>query len=278
MKDLFLTSFTHIISSQWLSENLKNPNLVILDVSIPSVNSINPSELTDRRIPNARFFDLKNIFSDQDHDLPAMMPTPESFQQSARELGINRNSQIVIYDNLGIYSSPRVWWMFRAMGHENVVVLDGGLPEWNRLELPTESIASDKYEQGDFVSNFQSSSFSDFDKVNESISTDQIKVIDARSEGRFNGTSPEPRAELRSGSIPHSINLPFGNVLEEGKMLSSVKLKSIFEKLNIRDEHLIFTCGSGVTACIILLAAEVAGFKSSKSVYDGAWSEWATIN
>ncbi len=270
-------SFTELVTScNWLSKNLTHQDLIILDASTPSVNSNNSPELTDVRIPNARFFDLKNVFSDQESDLPAMMPTQESFQQSARELGINQNSQIVIYDNLGIYSSPRAWWMLRAMGHEKVAVLDGGLLEWHRLGLPTEPITLATYELGDFEVNYNSNQIASIEEVKSSVNNDQVLVIDARSEGRFDGTTPEPREGLRSGHIPNSVNLPFGKVLNDGKMLPKSQLHSIFEELNISDQQLIFTCGSGVTACIILLAAEIAGLKT-QSVYDGAWCEWGSV-
>lgn len=269
-KLLFTQSTTSI---DWLSNNLDHPNLVILDASIPSVNSNKSSEFTDVRILSARFFDLKNEFSDQECDLPAMMPTSELFEQSARSLGINRSSKIVVYDDLGIYSSPRVWWMFRAMGHENISVLDGGLPDWHRLGMPTEPITSKRYELGDFEAIYILDSISSLDEVKNSIHDDNVIVIDARSEGRFNGTAPEPREGLRSGCIPNSVNLPFGKVLQDGKMLQKAQLQSIFRELKISDQQLIFTCGSGITACIILLAAEIAGF-NNKSVYDGAWCEW----
>lgn len=277
MSEIPLDASTCIINCHWLNTNLNQPNLVILDASISSVNSTKTSELDGLRIPNARFFDLKNIFSNQESDLPAMMPSAESFAESARALGINQNSQIVVYDNLGIYSSARAWWMFRAMEHENVAVLDGGLPEWDKLGYPTESILPTKFVRGDFEAHFNKSMVSTLPEVKDAVNNDQIKVIDARNKGRFNGTAPEPREGLRSGSITNSINLPFGEVLKDGCMRPKDELRAIVKELGITDQQLIFSCGSGVTACIILLAAEIAGF-DNYSVYDGSWAEWGLLN
>jgi thiosulfate/3-mercaptopyruvate sulfurtransferase len=265
-----------LVSCDWLNAHVNLPNLVILDATIPSITSQEPSALANVRIPGARFFDLRDVFSDQASDLPAMMPSEESFAAAARALGINQDSQVVVYDNRGIYSSARVWWMLRAMGHAHVAVLDGGLPEWNKLGLPTEPINEVKYPKGDFDAHFKESCVATLSDVKTEINNHQMKVIDARSERRFNGTAPEPRQGLRSGSIPNSINLPFAHVLHDGKMRPKDELQSIFEQLGISDEQLIFSCGSGVTACIILLAAQLAGFDRC-AVYDGSWAEWGLI-
>lgn len=262
-----------MVSSDWLVSNFNLPNLVILDASIPSVNSMKPSALEQIRIPGARFFDLKREFSDLSSDLPGMMPAEDSFAESARNLGLNQASRIVVYDNLGIYSSPRVWWMFRAMGHANVAVLDGGLPEWHKLGYPTESILEYKQVKGDFEARFDGSQVAKIPEVKSAITDFQTKVIDARSPIRFIGIAPEPREGLRSGHIPNAINLPYDNVLQDGKMRPTAELKAIFKELGITDERLIFSCGSGVTACIILLAADIAGF-DRYAVYDGSWAEW----
>ncbi|MCL4109520.1 UNVERIFIED_CONTAM: hypothetical protein GTU68_038915 [Idotea baltica] len=198
------------------------------------------------------------------------MPLAIHFQQEARLLGVNNESTIIIYDNMGIYSSPRVWYMFKSMGHENVHVLDGGLPAWIKEENDVEKIKEETYDIGNFTAVFDKGSTRSTFDILQNIDTRKAQLIDARSEGRFNGTAPEPRAELKSGHIKGSLNIPFTKVLSEGKYKSKEELKDLFNP----DKPMIFTCGSGLTACIVLLGAEIAN-DSPKSVYDGSWTEWA---
>ena len=264
-----------LVSCDWLASNIDNPNLIVLDASIASIESKNLTVVRKGIIPHTRFFDLKNTFRDQQSNFPAMMPSKELFERSARALGVNKDSLVVIYDNLGIYSSPRVWWMFMTMGHKNVAILDGGLPEWHRLGLSTEINTEFKGTRGDFEAFYEEGCVSSMEDVVTSLEKNNVKILDARSSARFTGTSPEPRKGLRRGHIPGSLNLPFKEVLCNGKMKPMEELILLFRELNIQDEKLIFTCGSGVTACIILLAAEIIGLKN-KSVYDGSWCEWAT--
>ena len=225
------------------------------------------------RIPGARFFDIDHSFSDASTDLPHMMPPANAFALEAQKLGINKRSTLIVYDNLGVYSSPRVWWMFKAMGHEKIAVLDGGLPEWIKTGLPTEDKKDVKIGPGDFEAHPQPDYFKNSQDVLKTIDDPDTLVLDARSKGRFEGTQPEPRAGLRGGHIPNSVNLPFTDVIQDNKLLSTKKLEKLFRKLNVKDQHLIFSCGSGLTACIITLAATITGYKNL-AVYDGSWSEW----
>ncbi len=181
-----------------------------------------------------------------------------------------------MYDNLGIYSSPRVWWMFKTMGHQNVYVLNGGLPDWIENKYPTEEKQPQQYELGSFKAQFNSEKVKNYNFIKNNLNNERQLVIDARSSGRFNGTAPEPREGLRSGSIPNSVNIPFGDVLENGKYKSKEELKTIFSKINPENKALIYSCGSGLTACIILLAGELL-LPNKTSVYDGSWTEWAQI-
>ncbi len=272
MTSLKITS--PIVSTSWLAKNLDDPDLVVLDASLPKPNSKESTEKhAPTRIKNARFFDIKNTFSDKTSELPNTIPSPETFTSEAQSLGINQNSAIVIYDNLGVYASPRAWWMFRVMGHENVAILNGGLPAWRDEELPCESSPTVNVTQGDFKANFKPELISDLKQVSSVYNQPDTLIIDARSEGRFTGKIPEPRAGLRGGHIPNSINMPFEKVIKDGKILPKAALEEIFDSLNIKDEKLIFTCGSGVTACIIALASEQV-VPNKKSVYDGSWAEW----
>lgn len=265
---------TPLVSVQWVSEQLGQPNLIFLDASLPKPKSASGDHpLSSIQIKNSRFFDLDGAFSELESNLPHMMPSAQYFSKQARELGINKDSMIVVYDNHGIYSSPRAWWMFRSMGHEQIVVLDGGLPAWKAAGLPMEERAGRKVVNGDFEASPLPHYFKNAQSVLHSIEDDKTLLLDARSRGRFYGTEPEPRAGLRGGHIPNSVNLPFTEVLTDTRMKSKDELRKLFSAFEMEDKDLIFSCGSGLTACIILLAAQVAGF-DRLCVYDGSWSEW----
>ena len=266
---------TNLVSTKWLHKNLTNPDLIILDASQKNNISGEKTEFEDLQIKNARFFDIKNSFSKKDAPFPNTLPNAKEFEKECRNIGINKTSKIVVYDNLGIYTSPRVWWLFKIMGHKNVAVLNGGLPAWNKAGFEVEPIQKSIYNLGDFEAVLHPELVKNIDDIKTNLSSKKATVIDARSEGRFNGTAPDPRPNLKSGHIPNSISLPYSNVLEDGKFKSEETLKTIFNNLKIKEEPLIFTCGSGVTACIIMLASELV-LKNSKAVYDGSWTEWAS--
>ncbi|GLR16387.1 sulfurtransferase [Portibacter lacus] len=253
-----------IKSVDWLHAHLNDENIIILDASLKAKKE------RVCQIPNARYFDLPGKFSDISSQFPNTMPSASQFEKEARALGINNDSTIIIYDNMGVYSAPRVWYMFKSMGHQDVHVLDGGLPAWEDRQFTTEDLSNEKYESGDFTAKFNEDSIKSTFDILQNIDSRKSQLIDARSEGRFNGTAPEPRAELKSGSIPGSVNIPFSRVLENGKYKSKSELEQIFNP----EKPMIFTCGSGLTACILLLAAEIA-HDHPKSVYDGSWTEWA---
>ncbi len=263
-----------ITSVEWLANNLENDDLVLLDASVPKpMTKAEDNPLAGIQIPGSRFFGIDNVFSDHTVDLPHTMLSAENFQKEARKLGINTTSKIVVYDNLGVYSSPRAWWMLRSMGHEEASVLDGGLPEWVRQNLATETKAKTTWKEGDFTAHPKPYFFKNSAEVSKAIDDPTSRILDARSKGRFAGSEPEPRAGLRSGHIPGSLNLPFSAVIDGNKLLPAEGLKKQFERLGISDQELIFSCGSGLTACVISLAANIAGFEKL-SVYDGSWSEW----
>lgn len=270
------TITSSLVSVQWLAENLGAENLVILDASMKPVtplNSFDPQEEISF-IQGARRFDFDQHLCDHNTTLPHMMPSPEFFTEEMQKLGINQDSAIIVYDYAGVYSSPRAWWMFRAMGHDQVAVLDGGLPAWKKADLPCSSqVELSAEKRGDFESQPLSGLFVDSAHVLEATADPRYTILDARSEGRFHGVEPEPRAGLRSGHIPNSLNLPFAQVVVDGLVLPPTELDSVFSKLVDKQQNLIFSCGSGVTACITALAGELAGY-SKIAVYDGSWSEW----
>lgn len=263
------------ISIDALSQMWDQESVIILDASPASNKSgLLPIE-PEKKIAGARKFDLKKVFSDPDSKFPNMLPDESEFQNAVQELGINNDSQLVVYDNLGIYSSPRVRWMFRAMGFENVSVLDGGFKTWINEGLPIEDQGvHSKYSKGNFQAKYQAHLVKSIEQIESNIDQAQFIVLDARSAARFNGTAPEPRVELPSGSIAGSLSLPFKSVLEDGKMKSKEALIKIFTDLNLEHKPLVFSCGSGLTACIILLAAELV-LDKEMAVYDGSWTEWA---
>ncbi|MCB9198592.1 MAG: sulfurtransferase [Flavobacteriales bacterium] len=263
-----------IVSVKWLSDHLNDDNVIILDASPKSTVGGKISLYPGLQIQGARYFDLDGEFSDRYSSFPNTFPSEEQFETGCVQLGINQNSTIIIYDNLGIYSSPRVWWMFMAFGHEKVFVLDGGFPEWVNNGFPTEQQIPRTYDKGDFKASVNSELIIDYDEIIENLNNSSFTVIDARSKGRFDGSAPEPRKNLQSGQIPGSLNLPFQDVLDGPKFKSTEELTSIFNHINSDQSKMVFSCGSGLTACIILLAAQIAGH-SSPYVFDGSWTEWA---
>lgn len=266
---------TPLISPQWLNDNFNKKDLVILDASPTANKSGLQPPFPDAQIKGARHFDLKNDFSDPDSAFPNTLPSPEYFAKAAQKLGINQESTIIVYDNLGIYTSPRVWWMFKTMGHDKVAVLDGGLPAWINEGYSTTTTEKSAFKNGNFKSNFNQNRVKDYNYMVSNIADQEAEVLDARAAGRFNGTDPEPRKGLKSGHIQNSKSLPFKEVLSEGKYKSKEELKTIFSNLNATDKPLVFSCGSGLTACIILLASELV-LPNDTAIYDGSWTEWAT--
>ena len=260
-----------IVSVEWLHDAMGTDNLIVLDGTINKVYDENL-----RQIPNARFFDIKKRFSNVSDPFPSAFPSAEQFQKEARLLGVNNCSAIVVYDDKGIYSSARVWWLFKAFGFNNIAVLNGGFPEWKKANYKTEFMQNYEGELGDFEANPQLNYMKFFEDVVDASNNQTHKIIDARSSGRFNCTTPEPREGLRMGTIPNSVNLPFTDLLEDGVLKSKKDLAKAFYMVAEQDEPIIFSCGSGLTACVLALGAELSGYKNI-SVYDGSWTEWGTL-
>lgn len=265
-----------LVSVKWLADHAGDPDLVLLDASLKPVTAggANSNDRDDGlRIPGTRIFDFDKKICDTASDLPHMMPAPDVFEREVRALGVNRDSIVVVYDRIGVYSSPRAWWMFKAMGHDAVSVLDGGLPAWSRAGLPVEPFGNSAASVGNFTARPRPGFFCDAARVADALQERDCKVLDARSENRFFGREPEPRPGLRSGHMPNALNLPFGAVLRNGLLLPREPLAELFASRVGHLKKLIFSCGSGVTSCVLALAADLAGY-SEISVYDGSWSEW----
>ncbi len=266
-----------LVSCKWLFENINNSNIIVLDASFKGVN--NDTSIPENvQIKNARFFDLE-LFKNRESSFPNTYPNPIDFEKEIQKLGIQNKHHIIIYDKNGIYSAPRAWWLFKLMGHKKVSVLNGGLPNWLDKKLPVESNNNQKqFPVSNYKVTFQPNLVVDFSFIKNNISIKTHILVDARSEGRFNGTAKEPRKELASGSIPNSLNIPYQNVLKNGFIQSKSTLKSIFKELIHKNKPIVFSCGSGITACILLLASEQILNNTNKAIYDGSWTEWATLN
>jgi len=268
-----------ITSVEWLKEHLGNTNIVVLDASIARVGQAQliPSE-RDIAIPGAQFFDLKNRFSDQSAPYPNTCPSAEQFQTEARALGINADSQIIIYDRHGIYSAARAWYLFKAFGHASVAVLNGGLPAWITEKNSTEFLKLGHVDTGNFKAKYDSSFFTDFRAVKKGLDTSSVVVLDARSLGRFNATRPEPRPDVRGGHMPGSFNLHYAAVLQDGYLRPKAQLHQLLTPY--KEQKKVLSCGSGVTACVLALALDYLvdenDTKNTYSVYDGSWTEWGS--
>lgn len=269
MKTLQLNS--PLVSVDWLNSNQNASNLIVLDATINKVISS-----TSLRIPKARFFDIKQKFSDTSAPFPSTLPSQEQFQAEAQNLGINQDSVIVVYDDKGIYSSARAWWLFRVFGFDNVAVLDGGLLEWKAQGYGVENYSAETYSKGNIRVNYNSELMVNFEGVNLFSTQPNTLILDARSESRFNCLVDEPRAGLRRGTIPNSKNLPFTTLFNGNTLKPINDISIIFNKLVGDNKTLVFSCGSGITACILALAATLCNYKNL-IVYDGSWTEYGSL-
>lgn len=261
-----------LVSTHWLASNLGD--VILLDASMNKIVGKEPIEYEQPAyIPGSQKLDLENDLLDKTSSMVNAFPTPEQFSQVVSQFGITPDSIVVIYDNQGLYSSPRAWWIFYAMGMRDVKVLDGGLPQWIEDGYAVVGALETITEPHDVNAKFNQQLVCDAQFVLNSIDDATVSIIDARGAKRFTGEMAEPRAGMRSGHIPNSINLPFAQVLTGHKFKSESELQAVFAELVPAESKLIFSCGSGLTACIIMLAAHVAGFTNTR-LYDGSWAEW----
>ncbi|WP_170386660.1 3-mercaptopyruvate sulfurtransferase [Ruegeria atlantica] len=267
-----------LVSTEWLAAHIKDPDLRILDGSwyLPQQGRDAKAEYDAAHIPGARFFDIDEI-SDLRSDLPHMAPPVEKFMSRMRAMGVGDGHQVVVYDGAGLMSAARVWWLFRLMGQENIGVLDGGLPKWQAEGREIEDlppVIRDRH----MTVRVQNHLVRDVTQVAAAAKLADHEIIDARSAGRFVGTEPEPREGLRSGRIPGSRNVPFGELLNKnGTMKSPDDCRAVFEAAGVDlSKPAITSCGSGVTAAILSLALERMG-KKDHSLYDGSWAEWGAF-
>lgn len=273
-----------LVSTEWLEDHLDEPQLVLLDASMATVIGKVPRLYESPIcIPRSRRFDVEQDFCDPHSSQIHALPTFAQFIQGAAQLGITPDSTVVVYDNQGIYSSPRAWWIFTLMGFRRVYVLDGGLPQWlaeARLTSSHYQTLGRDYQETSAASLTQALSYQpervvDAAQVLANITDADTAIIDARASARFLGQMSEPRPGVRAGHIPHALNLPFAQVLSGDKLKSVSELQQIFTELGADKPVRIFSCGSGITACILLLASYAAGHANGQ-LYAGSWADWGS--
>jgi thiosulfate/3-mercaptopyruvate sulfurtransferase len=264
------------VTTDWLAAHLSDPDLVVLDGSwhMPNAARNAQADYLAGHIPGAVFFDIDGV-ADTDSPLPHMLPAPAAFAHMVGALGIADTMTIVIYDEIGLFSAPRVWWTFLAMGARDVRILAGGGPKWRAERRPTEVGLVARPRQT-FQARFDPARVVDFDTVRARSQDGAVQIADARPAQRFHAEVPEPRKGLRAGHIPGSTNLPVSMLTEAGQMKSPEQLATLFAERGIDlARPLITTCGSGITAASLALAAELAGAEAV-AVYDGSWTEWGS--
>ena len=265
-----------LASTAWLHEHLRSPDVRIVDATcyLPHEGVNARAEFEAQHIPGAVFFDIDEI-ADTSSGLPHMMPPPEKFSAKVRRLGLGDGSRIVVYDQRGLFSAPRVWWMFRAMGHPDVAVLDGGLPKWLTEDKPVEEGPGRAGEERHFTARFDNTMLRDRGQVERELTRQKEQIVDVRAPERFAGDAPEPREGVRAGHIPGSINLPFTQLLNDDQTLKAPEaLRRAIQDAGIDPKRPVVTsCGSGVTAAILNLALYVAGSPDT-ALYDGSWADW----
>jgi thiosulfate/3-mercaptopyruvate sulfurtransferase len=265
-----------LVAPSWLTSRLENPLIIVLDATLPPVGVTPPVDTRSRyleaHIPGALFFDIEKL-SDHTTTLPHMLPTAENFSRSMSALGVSDNMTIVVYEQQDVFSAPRAWWMLRTFGAQNVYILDGGLRAWTDAGLPTVSGPVHRA-PASFHAKLHREAVVDLAQLKDRMAKHQ-QILDARSTARFNGTAPEPRPGLSSGHMPGATSIPFTELVEDGRLKPTDKLREYLSAKNVDlQQPITTTCGSGVTAAVIALSLEIAG-AHDVALYDGSWAEYA---
>ena len=265
-----------LVSTDWLADHLRDRNLVVVDGSyvLPTQQRDVHAEYRGGHIPGAVFFDIEAI-SDHSTDLPHMLPGPTQFGEAAGALGIGDGDTVVVYDSAGLYSAARVWWTFRLFGAKDVYILDGGLPRWKAEKRPLEK-GDVKRAPKKFNADMNVGAVALLGDVRMALADDSAQIVDARPPERFSGKAPEPRPGLRSGHMPGSFNVPYSDLVDNGRLVSRDRIEAAFKAGGVDiDNPIITSCGSGVTAAILVLALDAIG-RQAKGLFDGSWAEWGS--
>ena len=263
-----------IVSTQWLADRLGAADVAIIDASwfMPGTPRDAKAEFAQGHIPGAAFFGIDEV-CDRTSSLPHMLASAADFERALQDLGVHSGQSVVVYDSQGLFSAPRVWWNLRVMGCDAAFVLDGGLPAWIAEGRPLEQGWTSP-KAGDFHARYRPELVRDIDQVRAILQSRAEQLVDARPAPRFSGEAPEPRAGLRSGHMPGARNVPFGGLIEDGRLVAADRVREIFLSAGVDlSGPLVTTCGSGVSASVLALALARAG-RPDVAVYDGSWTEW----
>jgi len=263
------------VSATWLHEHLHDPHVAVVDGSwyLPTENRDPEAEFLAGHIPGAVRFDIDSV-TDRSSPLPHMLPSPDEFAGVAGAMGISPDMIIVVYDGSGLFAAARVRWMFRVFGAKNVAILEGGFPAWKAEGRPIETGPGQPREKRTFAPSFDAQAVAGLSDVQEALRSDTSQVVDARPANRFTGEAPEPRPGLRAGHMPKSLNVPFSQLVENGRLKNKEDLVQALDEAGVDPTRpVIASCGSGVSAAILSLALETAG-RPAGAVYDGSWAEW----
>jgi thiosulfate/3-mercaptopyruvate sulfurtransferase len=265
-----------LVSTAWLADRLGEAGIVVIDITkyLPGEPKDGRAEFLACRIPGARYLDIDEV-ADKGTDLPHMLPSPAAFAAAMEDLGISNAHRVVFYDQKGMASAARGWWMMRVFGHDAASVLDGGLPKWRAEARPVEAGEPPAPAPAVFAPGFRPWLVADRRAVLAAVGTGAARIVDARPKARFDGTAPEPRPGLRGGHMPGAANLPHLALLHaDATFRSCDELATLLAAAGVDGTRpVIASCGSGVTACAIAFAAHLAGLPDI-AVYDGSWAEW----
>jgi thiosulfate/3-mercaptopyruvate sulfurtransferase len=263
------------VSTAWLEEHLNDPDLVVIDGSwyLPTQNRDPEAEYLAGHIPGAVRFDIDTV-KDRASPLPHMLPSPDEFAKTVGALGLSEDMTIVVYDGAGLFSAPRVRWTFRVFGARHVAILEGGFPAWTSEGRPVETGPARPREARTFTPAYDEGAVAGISDVQDALRSGNVQIVDARPAERFRGEAPEPRPGLRAGHMPKSLNLPFAELIENGRLKDRAEIDRALEQAGVDPSRPVITsCGSGVSAAILSLALESAG-RPAGAVYDGSWAEW----